>query len=150
MKNYLQKLALITLGLLVFNCAESDKNVDESDDMSLNDDEVIIDDDENTNEEEEENSDDGSETGDGSEDNGNNDGSVDDELVLTDCLICPAYTLTQTTDSGNDEVVTVPEAKVCKGEDGKAYLDSVVNEDFETYELYLQNRQMFGTRCQEE
>lgn len=137
MKNYLQKLALITLGLLVFNCAESDKNVDESDDMSVNDDEVIIGDDENTNEEEE-------------EEENSDDGSVDDELVLTDCLICPAYKLTQTTDSGNDEIVTVPEAKVCKGEDGKAYLDSVVNEDFETYELYLQNRQMFGTRCQEE
>jgi len=129
MKNYLLTLAIFGLITTTFSCSESEKDIDPTDEI------------EDNNNSKDDNDVDGGDNSDN--DSGNDDQS---ELVLTDCLVCPGYTLEQTTASGNNVTITVEAADVCKGENGKAYLDGILNEDFETYELYLQNRQMFA-RC---
>ena len=118
MKKCLITLALASTTFLFFSCDDSENDTEE---MRM---EI-----ENTPENE------------NSEDNENQ-----PELVLTDCLQCPSFELT-TVNGGGTSTEIVAAAEVCKGEDGKAYVSGILNEDFETYELYLQNRQMFGTRC---
>lgn len=69
-------------------------------------------------------------------------------IVLTDiCMFCPAYSIEQSSAS-NPVVVTIsePDGTICKGEDGKAYIDGVLNENDLSYEDYLQVRQMI-LRC---
>lgn len=70
------------------------------------------------------------------------------EIVLTDvCMFCPTYQIEQSSESNPVPVIiTEPDATVCKGEDGKAYLDGVLNEDSLSYEKYLEIRQMI-LRC---
>ena len=63
--------------------------------------------------------------------------------TFTDCVACPASSLTAVIESNDNVPVTsaTPAATVCRGEDGKAYLDGVLNEDNADYESYLNIRQ---------
>jgi len=63
--------------------------------------------------------------------------------TFTDCVECPASSLIAVIESNDNVPVmsTTPAATVCRGEDGKAYLDGELNEDNEDYETYLNIRQ---------
>jgi len=64
--------------------------------------------------------------------------------TFTDCVECPASSLTSVIESNDNVPITTATAAatVCRGEDGKAYLDGELNEDNADYEIYLSVRQM--------
>jgi len=70
--------------------------------------------------------------------------SEDVTQTFTDCVECPASSLTSVIESNDNVPITTATtaATVCRGEDGKAYLDGELNEDNADYETYLSVRQM--------
>ena len=135
MKKCLITLALASTTFLFFSCDDSENDTEEM--------RMEID---NTPENEDSEDNEDTSEGNGSDVDNSENNENQPELVLTDCLQCPSFELT-TVNGGGTSTEIVAAAEVCKGEDGKAYVSGILNEDFETYELYLQNRQMFGTRC---
>ena len=75
-------------------------------------------------------------------DSDDNDNNAEETLLTDECLLCPFYSLKQTTASNPEPVIiSEPEGTVCKGTDGKAYIDGVINEADSSYEDYLELRQ---------
>lgn len=131
MKNHLLKIAsliILSCGLMLTACSESDNNNDNEEEVTEEVSQEIPEEEipeEETLEKE-----------------------TPEEIVLTDiCMFCPAYSIEQSSAS-NPVAVTIsePDGTICKGEDGKAYIDGVLNENNLSYEDYLQVRQMI-LRC---
>ena len=73
--------------------------------------------------------------------------AADNNIELSNCYSCPSFSLEQTTASNPEPIIiNVPAGTVCEGDDGKAYIDGVLNELNQSYDEYLRIRQM-STRC---
>jgi len=125
MNSNLLKLAFIGLSIICFSCTKTEETFTDT----VNDVGDVISDDNTNNEEENVNEE-------------PNDNETENTTTLTNCVTCPFLEITD----GDGNVIPYPENKVCKGEDGMAYLDGVLNEFGYTYEEYLAERQKFQ-RC---
>ena len=138
MKNHLLKITSLTIlscGLMLTACSESDNDTENTNNNEIVEEEAIVD---------EKIIDEPAEETPPTDTENPNDSTV----MLTDiCMFCPAYSIQQSSVS-NPVAITIsePDGTICKGEDGKAYIDGVLNENNLSYEDYLQVRQMI-LRC---